>query len=41
MNKYDEVKKILLELIKELDDEQLARLLDELDYILQTRVNSK
>ncbi len=40
MNKYDIAKSKMLEAIKELDIEELAKLVDELDYILQTKCNN-
>ena len=39
MNKYDIAIKQIMEIIKELDTEELARLIDQLDYFLETRCN--
>lgn len=39
MNKYDIALNIIKEAIKDLDIEDLARLIDQLDYILETKCN--
>lgn len=41
MNRYDIALKQILELIKNLDLEELARLIDQLDYILETKCNKE
>lgn len=41
MNRYDIALKQILELIKDLDLEELARLIDQLDYILETKCNKE